>query len=50
MLTEGSGLLKILAEIYGKNTVNQMLSGKSILQAFGEHFLVDKCLPTHIAQ
>ena len=41
---EGSGLEKALENVYGKNTVNHIFSGKAIARALRGHFLVDAVL------
>ena len=48
MMMEGSGIEKLLETVYGANTVNQMLGGKSISRALREHILVDGALKMKI--
>ena len=43
-LMDRSGLGSILEEIYGKNAVVHILSGKAVQRALCGHILVDKCL------
>ena len=38
---QGAGLSEALGTIYGENTVNKMISGKSIVRALGGIFLTD---------
>ena len=40
----GSGLEQLLEKVYGKNTVNHMLTGKAISRGLRGHFLVDSAL------
>ena len=45
---EGSGLNAVLETIYGKNTVDHIITGKAISRAIRDHFLVDAALNTTV--
>lgn len=43
---EGSGLKEILEQVFNRNTVTHIMSGKAIARALRGHFLVDSALHT----
>ena len=43
-LMAGTGLKRILEEVYGENAVVHMMTGKSVQRAFRGHLLITKCL------
>ena len=43
-LMAGTGLKRLLEEVYGENAVVHMMTGKSVQRAFRGHLLVNKCL------
>ena len=47
---QGAGLSEALGTIYGENTVNKMISGKSIVRALGGIFLTDWALTIEIQE
>ena len=47
-LMEGSGLNAVLETIYGKNTVDHIITGKAVSRAIRGHFLVDAALNTTV--
>ena len=47
-LMEGSGLRKVLPEVYNDKVINHILSEKAVARALRAHLLVDRCLYTEI--